>query len=1028
MKRSIFIGLLLLTAIWLTAFEPHFAKDPDISPDGSEICFSYRGDLWKVPFDGGTAIRLTDTESSNYGPVYSPDGSKIAFDSNREGASGIYLIPSQGGEITRVGEFGFGLLDWFPDGKHLLASKYDQRYGTGFYKVSLDGKGASEITLIGGIFATISADGNSIVYTDRGNPYREAYQGSTNGELWRYDIKKKEYQKLTDTDLSERYSEYSRVNPNRLYYAKSDGEVFQLFRVENYDFENEEQLTDFPTWSVRDISIASNSDKIVFEKFDEIWSYDDTASGKKAKKVEIEIREVQDKSNMIRQTVIDSFDDFEVSPNEEFLVYNYKYDLFMMPTAGGPVKQITDKQIPYQGINILRDNKTVVVNGRERGEGELYKFSIDNPNELELIGWSKGKSIQSIAETEQGNFLISYYVDKNQQALAITDSLFSYFEPIKFGKYNIRSYANRQNSSYIAYVEYDFEKRISYLYLRDTEREKSYLLYNSYKSCYNLAWGKDDKSLFFSEDGDIKRIDLHPIDELADYKDPWTKIISEEEDKKNKEDKKEEEKKEDYPELVINLEGVESRIKTIVSLPGYNYIVSVVNDSTLYYANSNKSTTFYQINYDGKNSDKITTIESRDYSSYNPKTFNYYYHNGSKINSFNLQTKKTSEIGNSFFYEYDLNNVRQQVFREVWGVFGRSFYDPEMHGVNWEKLYKKYEPYIKYCYDEESLSNIVEEMIGEVNASHTGFYAKSYENSFSYQVGYIGADFDYSKRLKKGIKFRKIYDGTSLKDVYKLEAGDLLLAVNDEKITDDTDINSLFFNTQGRKIKLQVQKAKEKPFEMWVEGLTWTQNSTLEYHDWVNSRRKLVNDTSKGKLAYLHIRRMNYSSYQKFLEDFWNDNIKKDGFIIDVRGNGGGNISEELIDAIRKRPISYSSSRYWGDKKYKNPNRFYDKPIVVLIDEDSFSDAEVFPHLVKEQKLGTIIGMPTSGSVIGTYDVDLFDGSSLRLPRSGWWTLGGINMEGNGVQPDIRVDLSPEDRLQDNDKQLSKAIEYLLDK
>ncbi len=1027
MKRRILIGLLLLMSFGLVAFEPHFVKDPDISPDGSEICFVYRDDLWIVPYEGGTAIRLTDTESSDSGPVYSPDGSQIAFDSNREGFRAIYIISSEGGEITRVGETGLGLLGWFPDGKHLLASKYDMRLGSGFYKISLDNKRAEEITLIGGPFVTIGEDGNAIIYSDRGDPYREAYTGSTDGELWKYDIKKNEYTKLTDNELTERYPVFSNVNSNRLYYAKSDGEIFQLFQADNYDFKNEKQLTDFPTWSVRDISVARNSDRLVFEKFDEIWAYDTAVNSKqKAKKIDIDIREIQEKNTMIRSYEMNSFDDFEVSRNDDFIVFNYKYDLFMVPVAGGPVKQITYDQVPYQGIRILRDNKTVVVTGRERGEGELFKFSIDKPEELELIPWSKDKAIDSVSETEEGNYLIKYYVEKNQQMMAITDSLFSTFKPIKFNKYPILEYADRKNSRYVAFVEYDYEKSIFYLYLRDTVIGESYLLHNSYKSCYNIVWGKDDKSLFFTESGDIRRIDLHPIDELADYTDPWSKIVSKEvkADTKSDADKKSEE----YPNLQIELNGIESRIKTIIASPGYNFIISVVNDSTIYYANSNSNTTLYQSNYDGGNLEKLTSIDDKNYYSYNEDSYTYYYNNGHKISSFNLQTRKTDEIGNSFFYEYDLNNVRQQVFREVWGQFGLNFYDPNMHGVDWEKLYKKYEPYTQYCFDEESLSNIIEEMIGEVNASHTGFSAKSYNSTFYYQTGLIGAEFDYSKRLKKGIKFRRIYDGTSLKDVYKVESGDLLLAVNDQEITSETDINALFFNTQNRKIKLKVKKQKEEPIEVWVDGMTWSQNSNLEYQDWVNRRKEIVDEKSKNKLAYLHIQRMNGSSYSKFLEEFWNDNLKKDGLIIDVRGNGGGNISEELIDAIGQKPLSYSSSRSWGDKKYKTPGRYYDKAIVILIDEDSFSDAEVFPHLIQEQKMGTIIGMPTSGSVIGTIDIDLFDGSSLRLPRSGWWTLSGTNMEGNGVQPDIRVELTPEDKISDNDRQLDKAIEYLLNK
>ncbi len=1022
MKKILIVGLLMLLSFCLMGFEPHFVKDPAISPDGSEVTFVYRGDLWQVGIEGGTAIRLTDFAENISKPIYSPDGKTLAFNNYRDGYLAIYTMPAKGGQVSEVSGSGLGLLKWFPNGKSILGSRYSPRLGSAFYRVSLDNTSDLEITPIGGSFPTISQDGNIIVYCDRGDPYREAYQGSTDGELWQYNIKKDQYEKLTDNLLTERYPEFSIANPNRLYYVKSDGEIFQLFRTENYDFNNEEQLTSFPTWSVRDLSIASVEDVIVFEKFDEIWIYDDNAESK-VRKLEIDIRENQESSSMIRRYVTNGFADFEVAPNDEFVVFNYEYDLFMMPTAGGPVKQITYNQIPFNGIRILRDNKTVIVNGREKGKGEIYRFTIDNPEEIEKIDWSQDFAVEYISETERGNFLINYF-HNDQREVVIVDSLFNYVEKLDFNNYSLTEYADRQNSRYIAYVEYDIEKRVRYLYLRDTLIGESYLLFSSYKSIYGLTWGKDDKSLFFTESGDIKRIDLQPYDKFSDYKDPWVNILNSDEE----EETSTEISKEDYPELNINLDRVETRITTIIDKPGYNQILLVANDSTLYYANSNGSTSLYKANYEGKNQEKLTSIDDKTYYSYNRKSNIYYYNDGMKINSYNLNTRATGEIKNSFFYEYDSNNLRKQVFKEVWGVFGLNFYDPQMHGVDWDEIYSKYQPYLEYCYDEEVLSNIVDEMIGEVNASHTGFSPKYNSSSFSYKVGYIGVEFDLSERPKKGVKLRRLYDGTSLKDYYKLKAGDLILAINDQEIDRNTDVNALFFNTLNRKIKLTVKKAKEDAFDVWVEAFDWRVNYDLEYNDWVNSRRDIVNEISDGKLAYLHIRRMNGEAYSKFLEDFWNDNIKKDGLIIDVRGNGGGNISEELVEAISKKPLSYSSYRGWGFKKMKTPARYYDKAIVVLIDEDSFSDAEVFPHLMQEQKLGTIIGMPTSGSVIGTFDIDLFDGSSLRLPRSGWWTLSGTNMEGNGVQPDIRVELTPEDLIIDNDRQLKTAIDYLLNK
>lgn len=458
MKKIVLVGLLLIMALLMAAFEPHFAKDPTVSPDGSEIGFVYRGDLWKVPINGGTAIRLTDSDASVSSPIFSPDGKTIAFNYFKDGYTAIYTIPAMGGQISKVSGANIALLDWFPNGKSLLGSKYSARLGSAFYRVNLEGKRDVEITPIGGSFPTISEDGKVIIYSDRGDPYREAYRGSTDGELWKYDIKSDKYEKLTDNEITERYPELSRTIPNRLYYAKSDGKIFQLFRTDNFDFKNEEQLTNFSTWSVRDISIAKTRDIIAFEKFDEIWIYDASTETGKLRKLEIDIRENHDSDNMIRRYVTNGFADFEVSRNDDFVVFNYEYDLFMMPAAGGPVKQITYNQLPINGIRILRDNKTVVVVGRERGEGKIYKFTIDDPESFEIVNWSEDYVISSITETEAGNFVIDYYVDRDKPQVAIADSTFTYFTPISFNNYNITEYADRINSRYVAYIEYDIEK------------------------------------------------------------------------------------------------------------------------------------------------------------------------------------------------------------------------------------------------------------------------------------------------------------------------------------------------------------------------------------------------------------------------------------------------------------------------------------------------------------------------------------------------------------------------------------------
>ncbi len=251
----------------LFSMEPHFMKDPAISPDGKTVCFSYLSDLWTVSFSGGEAKRITAIKGEDSGPVYSPDGKFIAFNSNRDGFNGIYLIPAKGGDAKCVCKENLTVQDWFTKktllgttNDALLATGYEIGLGSNFFYVPLDDSRPQEITGIGENYCNLSPDNKKIIYQKRGYPYRERYKGSHNGELWEYNIENDDYEKLTETDYTERYPVFS-SDDNTIYFAAADfiddnEAVLQLYKVENKDFDNRDQLTDFKVWSARDISIA----------------------------------------------------------------------------------------------------------------------------------------------------------------------------------------------------------------------------------------------------------------------------------------------------------------------------------------------------------------------------------------------------------------------------------------------------------------------------------------------------------------------------------------------------------------------------------------------------------------------------------------------------------------------------------------------------------------------------------------------------------------------------------------------------
>jgi len=388
---------------------------------------------------------------------------------------------------------------------------------------------------------------------------------------------------------------------------------------------------------------------------------------------------------------------------------------------------------------------------------------------------------------------------------------------------------------------------------------------------------------------------------------------------------------------------------------------------------------------------------------------------------------KETLLNNKFKYSYNEIELNKSIFQQVWGEYGIWFYDMKMHGQDWNKLYDKYIKYMDYSYDPDIMGRIISELIGDVNASHSEFSPRRKSYGKSYYSAFIGCTFDYSANLEEGIKIREVYHKSQLNKPYNIHNGDILLEVDGKKIDKKTSLNDLFLDKIGEVITLKI-KSGDDIREIQIKGLSWWGMYQLAYDTWVDKRYEMTEEFSKGKIGYAHIPQMNQDALADFVQDVFAKNWEKKALVIDIRYNGGGNIHDELTELLTKKAYSYNSHRLYSGKKTKFPYNVWDKPIILMINEYSASDAEVFPMIFKELKLGKTLGMPTSGYVIGTWGHKLMDGSRMRLPAFGWYTLKGKDLENNGVEPDVLVKMSPENYIEDNDVQLQKAVKELLKK
>ncbi len=371
---------------------------------------------------------------------------------------------------------------------------------------------------------------------------------------------------------------------------------------------------------------------------------------------------------------------------------------------------------------------------------------------------------------------------------------------------------------------------------------------------------------------------------------------------------------------------------------------------------------------------------------------------------------------------------RRQVFEEAWRTMKNRFYDPQMHGVNWAKAEDRYESVLDHVADTEELHNLIMEMIGELNASHTGISGggvlpgepqtppmRTSDPGFSLEP-------DASGYYKVGTIYHK---GPADYEYLKIAPGNLVLAVNGEDLKTSDNYWRRFNVLPGRKLEFLVN-SKPSTDGAWTVAITplpFMAHSNLEYSLWVEKRKQMVEKLSNGEIGYLHIKQMDAPSFEKFQEDLF-DNRDKKALIIDERFNGGGGIDQELLEILNQRK-PYEMSRRRESVDIPRPAQAFFGPMVVLQNERSSSDAEMFPEGFKRLGLGKLVGVPTMGAVIGTGAFPLLDGSMLRTPASAALTATGEDMENYGVQPDVLVDNGPADFLAGKDRQVEKAIEVL---
>jgi len=1034
---------LAITLAYSQSNDVYFTLEPALTPDASTIIFSHHGDLWQVPTAGGTATRMTAMEGEERRPNVSPDGKWLAFSNNQLGNHDIYIMPMNGGDIQQLtyhdSNDDVDSWSWDSQSIYFTSGRYNRFSG---YEVSING--GTPTRLFDHYFDNshniVEHPINNKIYFNetwesKNFANRKRYKGDYNPNIKTIDRKTNKLEKLTSwkgKDFGATIDKSGKV------YFKSD-EANDEYNLYTFEGSEKKQLTNFDT-SVMWPKVSADGRKIVFRKDYQIHIYDVVTNETSKPNIIISDALKIDKSQSF--SVGGKISAFSVASDNKKLAFISRGRLFISDTKGKFVKEIkTDSNQSVGEVHWLKDNQSLIYSMTKGGYYNYYRMSVsdevsvqitDNTQNNRLLSFNsdKSKAVYISGRNEVRLLNLSTFASET----IVTDEL--------WGFYNSMPYFS-PDDEYVLYDAYrNFENDIFAYHIPS---RKSINLTHTKVSEGGEFWSPDGKYVYFHSDrlqpsypygtrnAHIYRIALDKFDEPF-TSDKLAALFQEKKaDDKEKEDKKDEADKENKPKVSINTDDIMKRIERIGPSFGQQFAPYVIQDgdktTILYLSNHEKGESgLWKTTMEPFEESKTERISSKRINGYQIEQADgkYYLLTGGDLHTLDIGGGKLEPIKINHKFNKTLKSEFDQMFYEAWAGFEENFYDENFHGQNWQDLRDRYSTYLDHINSRSDLRLLFNEMLGELNASHFGFRSSGDEEETTYgnRIAALGLEFetDAPFTIKRIIK-----DGPADKADKDIMAGDRIISINDTDINPSMNRNAYLSNPDRlQEVKLSLNRNGMLK-EVKLHPISSGAQRNLLYDEWQDANQSYVDNQSNNKIGYVHMKNMTGGQLTAFKEDMISEASYKDGLILDLRYNTGGNVHDDVLQFLSQR--AYLQWKYREGTKTNQPNfNPSDKPIVLLINEQSLSDAEMTAAGFKELGLGTIVGTETYRWIIFTTGNGLVDGSFYRLPSWGCYTLDGKDLELHGVAPDIRVDENFEDRIKGNQPQLDKAIQIILDK
>ena len=1078
--KKLFLIALLAVAFQLSA-QPLWMRHNVISPQGDKIAFCYKGDVYVVNAQGGKALQITTNAAYDGDPIWSPDGKQIAFSTDRNGNFDVYLVSAEGGVAKRITTNSATEmpLAFSPDGREIYYSAQIQKAAenvqfasgwiTELYKVSIEGGRPEQVVAVPVSSMSFDKDGKSFLYYDRKgseNVWRKHHVSSVARDVVYYNAKKKTHTILTTNVGEDRDPRYLPGYKDVVFLSERNNGSFNVYKAPADNLEQVEAVTHFKTHPVRFLSVANNG-LLCYGYLGEIYTQ---RIGSEPQKVNIEIVNDQESDQLVKQD-FKGIGDFALSDDGKLIAFISRGELFVTGVDEyATTKQITHTAQAERNPSFSKDGRTIVYASERDGYWNLYQATIERKDDynfayatlveekplfdndgIERIAPTYSPDGKEIAFIENRSVLKVYNV-ASKTVRQITDGCQHYetddygfsYEWSPDGQWFALTLISHMRDPYsdIGIVKADGSKTIYNItesaYIDGSPRwvlDGNAIIYrsNRYGMRSHASWGSQNDAFiaFMNQDAyDKFRLNKEEYALLKETekggKDkPIDEAQEEGKDKKKDKDKKDDKKDEKPKEakkIEVDLEHLQDRVIRLTPMSSSLSGMALSKDGEKFYfmTSFEKGYDLWEMDVREK-SMKITKKLGQGGAQLRMNGDNLFVLSGNNLQKLDKSGKSTP-IKYDATMELNLAEEREYMFEHVFLQIEKRFFMKDHHGVDLALMKEAYQPFLAHINNNYDFSEMLSEILGELNVSHTGSgYRPSSKGDATAEFGVL-LDLDYKG---DGLKIAEVVEGGPFdKQKSKVKAGCIIEKIDGVEITKSMDYYPLLNGKRGKTV-LVTLKEGGKTWDETVKPISHGAMNELLYNRWVKHNEETVKKLSNGRLGYVHIKSMGDASYRDVYSQILGKYNLCDGIVIDTRFNGGGRLHEDI-------EILFSGEKYLEQVINDSvacvmPSRRYNKPSVMIIGEANYSNAHGTPWVYKYKKMGSLVGMPVPGTMSSVTWETLQDPSLyFGLPVVGYRTEQGNWLENTQLEPDVKVRNTPEKMADGVDEQLEAAVMELL--